>query len=304
MKKLLLIIATFSTLTISAQTSVYHPFPESNACWNIQYVLSQCWMGTSDENYSIIISGDTNINSLNYHKLTTPYVQFYTYGSCTQQNFPGYKGAIRQDTANRKVFFVPPSDSAEQLLYDFTMQVGDTVKGYTQNFILTSVPDIVLSVDSVLVGNDFHKRWKINAEYLIYLIEGVGSTFGLIEPSPGSAIDVPGYHILCFQQNGMTLFPDTTDNCQIITSINSNEAKSDQIKVFPNPSNGLFTVEFDQPVNISEVQVADMLGNIVYQENTNNKKQIHIDNLPSGIYILTVIDKDKKKINKKIVCSL
>jgi len=303
MKKLLLIIATFSTLTISAQTSVYHPFPDSNACWNFHYAPMHCGFGIAYEYYSIIYSGDTIICSKSYHKLTTPYVQFYTSGSCTQQNFPGYKGAIRQDTANRNVFFVPPSDSAEQLLYDFTMQVGDTVKGYTQNFIFTSVPDIVLSVDSVLVGNDFHKRWKINSEYSIYLIEGVGSTFGLIEPSPGSVIDVPGYHISCFQQNGMTLFPDTTGNCQIITSINSNETISDQIKVFPNPSNGLFAIEFDQPLKISEVQVTDILGNIVYQLNTDNNKNIYIDNLPSGIYILTVIDKDKKKINRKIVSS-
>ena len=74
MKKLLLLFSTMLTLFANGQTSVYHPFPDSNAVWNIHFQLYCFANGTGDENYSITISGDTLINSQTYHKLTTPYV--------------------------------------------------------------------------------------------------------------------------------------------------------------------------------------------------------------------------------------
>src|SRR5258705_7649220 len=151
MKKLLLLLATIFTLTANAQTSVYHPFPDSSAIWNFHTTQWICnFGGTIHSYYSITISGDTLISSQVYHKLLTPFVQSIIMGNCTPYIYSGYKGAIRQDTADRKVFFVPPSASNEQLLYDFNMQVGDTVKGYLESWALPS--DTVQSIDSVLVG--------------------------------------------------------------------------------------------------------------------------------------------------------
>jgi hypothetical protein len=300
MKKLLLICTTMLSVLANGQTSIYRPFPDSNAVWNINF-YSGCMIGTDQEFYSITFSGDTTINSLTYHKLFSPFVQSFISGGCNVTHTTGYKGAIRQDTTNKKVFYVPPTDLNEQLLYDFTLQVGDTVKGFLESFAFQ--PDVVLSIDSVLVGDNYHKRWIINTCYNIYLIEGIGSTFGLIELSPGCITDYDGYTITCFQQNGQSIYPDTTSNCQLITSIYSIDPNSSKVKVFPNPSNGLITVDFEQPSNIREIKVTDLLGNIVKQQKTFNNKKIYIDNLPSGVYILTIFDKDNKTINEKIISS-
>lgn len=184
MKNLLLVLLTLTAFSTSAQTSVYHPFPDSNACWNVNMSQGMCFMGGfSSEDYSLTFSGDTIIENQTYQKLVTPYVQISITGGCTQQNFPGYQGAIRQDIINKKVFFVPPAQSSELLLYDFTMETGDTIKGYLATF--NSPPDVVAEIDSVLIGDNYRKRWSINPCYDIYLIEGVGSTFGLLKPSPG-----------------------------------------------------------------------------------------------------------------------
>src|SRR5204863_2804445 len=134
----------------------------------------------------------------------------------------GYRGAIRQDTMNRKVFFVSPSNTTEQLLYDFNMQVGDTVKGYIETF--TSPSDTVKSIDSVLVGNSYRKRWTINTGFLweVRFIEGIGSIHGLIEFSWGNTYYAPVYFFGCFAQNGQTLYNYSTFSgpCELITSIN------------------------------------------------------------------------------------
>jgi hypothetical protein len=299
MKKLLLLFSTLLAISASGQTSVYHPFPDSNAYWNFHYTL-YCFSGTSNNDYSITISGDTSINSKTYHKLATPFVESSTVGDCIDMQV-GYKGAIRQDTALRKVFYVPPTATSEQLLYDFNMLVGDTVKGFIEN--TPYPPDIVLSVDSVLVGSNYHKRWKINNNYPIYIIEGIGSDYGLIQKSPSNNTDFPYYILNCFNQNGQTLYPGTSTNCQLITSIITIDNTSSQIKVFPNPSNGSFTVDFDNLKNVKEIRILDLLGKIVFQKSINKQSKINIDNLPSGVYILTVIDNENKMTNKKIISS-
>ena len=303
MKKILLVSFTLITFFVNGQTSVYHPFPDSNAVWNID---GECFCTYSPyppysgyEIYSITISADTIINSQTYHKLKIPFVQ--TDGSSCNLfvTTSGYTGAIREDTTNKKVFFVPPSENTEQLLYDFTMQVGDTVKGYLENYVYAK--DIVQSIDSVLVGNSYRKRWNINGSgyYNMQLIEGIGSTYGLIEPSP-IGLDGNQYSITCFRQNGQSLYPDTTSNCGLITSVNSIGKTSNEIKIFPNPSQGSFTIDFDK-AEIEEIQLMDILGNIILRQKNINQTQINIDNLNSGIYILTIIDKGNKTTNRKII---
>ena len=131
MKKLILSIMVILTLSSMAQKSVYYPFPDSNAQWNMHLSLQGIPGPAHEEFYSIILTGDTLINGLTYHKLTIPYVES-SGKSITTMISPGYKGAIRQDTLNRKTFIIPPATITEQLLYDFTMQIGDTVKGHIE----------------------------------------------------------------------------------------------------------------------------------------------------------------------------
>ncbi len=298
MKRLLLITFLFIAQFAKGQSTIYHAFPDSNAIWNFNFGMYCFFNGTADDYYSITISGDTLINSQTYHKLTTPYIQSYSTGNCAGAVATGYKGAIRQDTTNRKVFFIPPSNNTEELLYDFTMQVGDTVSGYTETQAMP--PDIVQSVDSVLVGNTYRKRWNINTCYGITFIEGIGSTFGLIERSPGCIADAGGYIITCFQQNGSIFYPDTITGCQLINSVNPIDKKSTQINIFPNPSKGDFTIDFNR-ATIKEIQLTDLLGNIIFRKQTENQTKINLFNPYSGTFILIIIDKDNNTTYRKII---
>jgi hypothetical protein len=297
MKRLLTICLIFSALFVSGQTSIYKPFPDNNAVWNFHYSSFCFWDGNGDEKYSITFSGDTLINSQQYHKLTTPYVQSYSTGTCGRVAI-GYKGAIRQDISAKKVYYIPPSASTEQLLYDFTMQVGDTVKGYTQTYALPF--DIVQSIDSVEIGSSYRKRWNINNCYNIQFIEGIGSTYGLLELSVGCITDQADYSLTCFQQNGLALYPNTTDQCELITSVNSLNKISNQIIIYPNPSNGSFTINFNKADN-KEILITDLLGNTILKQLIRNQTKINISQLKSGTYILTVIDNDSITISRKII---
>ena len=303
MKKLLLIIIIFIALSSNGQTSIYHPFPDSNAVWNIQCSF-YCWLPPYDiggKSYSITFSNDTVIGSQSYHKLIIPFDPPYTSicgGGPAQLNV--YKGAIRQDSSIKKVFIVPPTYNTEQLLYDFNMQVGDTVQGY-----IASCTIIVKSIDSVLVGSSYRKRWLVGfpatSPFHIDFIEGIGSTYGLVELFP-CPTDQPDISINCFKQNGQSLYPSTTTNCELITSVNSIDKISNEINIFPNPSNGSFTIDLDNAV-IKEIKLYDLLGNIIFCKQTNNQTKFNIDNLQRGVYILTLIDKNNRTTNRKIISS-
>ena len=283
----------------SAQTSFYHPFPDSNACWNFNFSQAICIFGYSFEEYSIIIEGDTTINDQIYHTLNTPYVDFFTNGTCTQINGSGYKGAVRQDIQNKKVYYIPPLSSTEHLLYDFNMGIGDTVQGYTAPN--TGTYDTVILIDSVLVGNNYRKRWFTNDWYEIYFIEGIGSTFGLIENSPGYSTDANTYGLECFMQNENALYPDTNINCQLITSTGDIEDFTNKVHVFPNPSQGSFFISFDQPDNIRKIQITDLVGNIVFQSEIKHQKQFSTEKFPAGFYLLKVSDQYNKTTSKILI---
>lgn len=302
MKHVLLLIAILLTLSAKTQTKVYHPFPDSNVVWNID---SYQWCGgfgfdVWEHLYSIKISGDTIINSANYHKLQVPVEVIKSSGQCSVSGtwtIPGYYiGSIRQDISNKKVFFIPPTKTTEQLLYDFNMDVGDTVRGFTE----PGKDDIVKSIDSVLVGTDYRKRWNINPCYGIFFIEGIGSTYGLIEQSPGCITDARTYAISCFHQNGQTLYPNTTTNCELITSINSIEKNISSINIFPNPNNGNFVLELSSTKK-QLLQVFDVTGKLMFTEFIQNgKTTIDAGNLAQGVYNLCISD-NEQKINKRLV---
>src|SRR6266853_1395317 len=111
MKKLLLSFSLFLFLLTQtkAQTSVYHPFPDSNAVWNQGLGISEGCGGPYrdfSEFYSFVFDGDTAINTNQYHKLYRPFIDTPYCGLYAQST--GYMAGIRQNILNRKVYIVPP----------------------------------------------------------------------------------------------------------------------------------------------------------------------------------------------------
>jgi hypothetical protein len=308
MKKLLLFFLLQFSLFANGQTSVYHNFPESNAIWNIN-TNWYCWFPPYDyvdENYSITFGGDTLIGSQTYHKLVIPYFHINTTtcgAGITTINM--YKGSIRQDTILKKVFIVPLDSISEVLLYDFTLNVGDTVKGYLEPLFPS---DIVNSIDSIIVGSTYRKRWNINSGYNIHIIEGIGSTYGLIEQSPVGVTDQLPYSITCYSESGLTLYPNTATTCGIITSVNTINETSDEIKLYPNPATQNTTLLFNLK-NAEEIKITlfDITGKemmlIVNEEMQKGNQQININTskLSPGIYICKIQSDNGERLMKLVV---
>jgi PKD repeat protein len=82
----------------------------------------------------------------------------------------------------------------------------------------------------------------------------------------------------------------------------STELQSTKAKLYPNPSTGSFTVQFNDELPITGVQVMNGLGQVVLSENVNAKTTHTVDGskLTTGIYIVE-IQSEKVQIKKRLL---
>lgn len=117
MKKIMISLLFFlSVLTLYGQNSNYVPFPTSNAKWVT--VFENCFTTpTSIYSVSEISENDTIINGINYSMIYTDVDTGSTW--C----------AFREE--NKRIYFLfPDRNNEEILLYDFNLEVGDTMFYY------------------------------------------------------------------------------------------------------------------------------------------------------------------------------
>ena len=272
-----------------AQTSIYHPFPDSNVVWNVE-VSSQCSVGFADHYWhSYILDGDTIIGLYNYRKVYDAWI--IEHWVCWGMNFsyPGeYVGAIRQDTALRTVYFFELGSASENLLYDFDLHVGDTLRGY--NSFGCAEDSIISEEDSVYIDGNYRKRWKLDFWYgPNYIIEGVGFTGGPFSPICGWFEG--GSTLICCTQNNVILFQDsmyttTPGLCEVINSIPILENKQ-EVRLFPNPFSNEATLETKNfPATLF---ILNNMGQLVKQQQINSSSTpITSEFLRSGVYTFCI----------------
>ena len=79
-----------------------------------------------------------------------------------------------------------------------------------------------------------------------------------------------------------------------------------ELKIYPNPCKGeKITLELKSH-QIAEIQLTNITGKQVFNKKFNfaeNKKQIQLNNIPNGIYLLKVKSTDNKTVVKKFIIS-
>src|SRR6185295_5120412 len=214
MKNILLFLFFIITCSAKAQTSIYHPFPDSGAVWNVHYSRSDLPTCSAEDYFSYFYTGDTAIGGFSYKKVTRSFVVTtgdYLCNCCAPST--GYMGALRDDTSAHRIFFVRAGHSQESLLYDFNLTTGDTLPFDSICLCPTLFYTVITSVDSVLIGTQYRKSFETS--FGNWIIEGIGSTFGLLEVGCADIADGFGWSLGCVSGNGITLYPDSSRQCEI-----------------------------------------------------------------------------------------
>lgn len=91
-----------------------------------------------------------------------------------------------------------------------------------------------------------------------------------------------------------------TSRCQVFTLTSTMELSSNRYSVFPNPSDGDFTIRLPSKFRDVEIELWASNGQILYQETfLNVNKRVKLDKqLSAGIYWLKIRDKEGSEILK------
>ena len=278
MKKLLWLIV-LSSAALGAQVNDYFV---NNPGW-VCYHSASPWPCELEDSINYYISGDSVINTMTYkvlykrgHRneysiaLPDPNCMYnYTY----QDTFP--TGFLRSQ--GMQMYFIPNGDSVEYLLYDFNLTVGQQLP---PTYLSASVTYTVTSIDSIYTAAGYRQRYFLNGNNFEYLIEGVGSSAGLLYPL-GPLFEQYA-SLLCYSQNDTAWFPSQGPGCSIITTIAGPVNEPVSLQVLPNPASEYVSITTPGMI-LNSVVVYNGQGQIVKQQST---AEIYVGDLAPGIYFV------------------
>lgn len=79
----------------------------------------------------------------------------------------------------------------------------------------------------------------------------------------------------------------------------TDEPTAVRVKVYPNPSDGLFTIKGDK--QISEVQIFSLTGQMVRSFRHNDGQWYNITDLPKGTYLVRLTDRSGQQLTTKLM---
>ncbi len=172
MKNLILVFIVLPIFCLAQNSNL--PLDNSSV-WRIKRTICNNGSFAKVNDYRSYINGDTVINSITYKKMYTAGIRYEVCldGStiCDSMIYPysdEYQAAYRNE--NNKVFLIQKDYNDEMKIFDFNLMIGDTFPAVGPN------PIIIESIDSVLIGNKYHKQFLSNTNF--WVIEGLGSSLG------------------------------------------------------------------------------------------------------------------------------
>lgn len=208
--------------------------------------------------------------------------------------------AVRHDTAENKVYFF---DTTDKVLYDYTLQVGDTFyapKEYAGNRY-PAVAYSVDKVDSVLLNTTYHKRISLKvidrAKYDFRVsgysfTEGIGCERNPLFPITGfnTYEDQFNDYIQCFKSQGK--IPSIFTNCaDTILGVNESIAPNAiPVKIYPQPTHSEITIELPDNMHGS-ISIYNISGQHVHTKPFTDKRILNITlDVPGGLYFYKIRD--------------
>lgn len=284
--QIILSLAIIYLLPNFGNAQSYVPLVVDSTHW----FLEEPFMGPPPYDYiEYYLLGDTVVSSINYKKIYFRQELANNHNSMVSQY--SLYALIREDTLARKVYaillqnirtsFLCPTNQ-ELLIYDFSVQIGDTLKK----------DDLCIQMFDETISNVTANNYWINTYRYTFqsntcdLYEGIGSSFGLLEPI-FSSVSGPQHLLIDYCRGGLS-------NCKYYNVGIDSPSIDNDLKIYPNPTSNYLTIESN--INYHTINIYNLSGRIVKTQNAS--MQISVLELPKGMYFIQLVA-DKNVITKK-----
>lgn len=264
-----------------ASAQGYRPLLAPNSTWQDEYGWAS--LGPNTSSYECIrfyIESDSLVDELRYSVLKRT---GHTASGNGSSWFSGaYVGLLREDTADRRVYFRPPNWNTDQLFYDFGADVGP----YPWTYRFASIgPLQVDSIDTVLLADGPHRRW--NFEEYGALIEGIGYEYGFKGSNNWGEIQWLA-KLVCHTVDGDTTFSRSSLNCPCGINVGIPTISQEELTVIPSPTTGDCRLNGAEALAYYQIITPD--GLVVHKGrcSTDGTASLDLTPFPSGLYIILV----------------
>jgi hypothetical protein len=221
---------------------------------------------------------------------------------------------IREDTILKRVYARIyknggyTGDTSEVLLYDFSLQQGDT---FTMTTPSNTYQHIVDAVSNISINGTLHKKWHMqaidpnNQDYTI--VEGIGCLGEPLLPYRPVLAFSASYWLTCFRNSDIGVWSHATWSTCLL-GVDNPPGDDLDIRIFPNPAKGMITLE---PGNSgakknTSIEIVDCFGRKMLElkpEPGKRRINIETDTWPPGVYNILIRNSRNECSSKKLIIS-
>lgn len=273
---------------------------DSSRTWKTEYYGTYTPDCLDTYTSSFWFDGDSVLDGISYAKVRSR-TEYYE-SSILEMCYTWYIHVnpnlfIREDGGH--VYARYPS-SGEELVYDFTAEVGDSVpvQSETTGEYWNGVQGVreVQLIDSVIVDGGWRRRWILDTvdfgqEDTIFILEGIGGMVGpftSFEPQIGLSYF---QRLICVKEQSEVVYGDTI--CSLVDQVSTTMSLPWR-SAHPNPSDGLVTLD----EQTESYGVFTSTGSLVKSASGH---QVDLRNAPTGVYIIHVHTADGMLDRREVV---
>ncbi len=274
MKKLYSLLLT----SILYQLAFSQSFTDPGNQWNTRF--SGGWSFYNTEIFRF--SGDTMIMNTFYNKM-------YLTNDSASTAVWHYAGAIREWEG--RIYTFLPGTFEEGLLYDFTIEAGDTTY-IINDWCREPFPMVCISTDSIEINGSNRKTLLFEYPYSQW-IEGIGSLQGPLYSGIDYCVADIYYDLLCYYNNGNQLYMNPDANVCYETNVGTSSIPVDsKLTIYPNPSTGVIDLDFPDTGIPSQasIEIHNSIGILVYYDPECKifRKTIDLSEQSNGVYSIRI----------------
>lgn len=299
------ILITASCALVRAQDTItYQPYPEHYGSWLFE---NMSFSTEPQYHYSRTVwSGDTLINSVTYTRIFQSGASFPSDPTPAMQ----YKGGIRQDIPNRKLYFIDLNETEHDISIDQFLEVGDTIENTPYLFMAIDFQEydlsaedvskfLVASVDSVPVGNSYRSSYNLsmidynnelmNENLHIEYLSGIGGSLYLFERYS---------KLECHSEGDSLVYGSTLNPHSVSCTLGLSEADfAAHVTVYPNPASTSVTLSSAVSISNTALEIIDLSGKTVFRNAAYTfDESIPVADLEAGSYLIRISNGEQRAV--------